>query len=134
MRMIKETDNKNGAYTFSKYAQQIRIATITDTLANIIGVNGARLHGYKSATLERVFNLLPLLKGNTLVNGAIVTNVTTRRNGKNTVKTVYFTYTTRKSEKIYFAMVFGAITESLKGFERCGIFSRYNATLFARMR
>lgn len=134
MRMTKTTDNRNGANNFSKYAQQIRIATITDTLADIIGVNGARLHGYKSATLERVFNLLPLLKGNTLVNGAIVTNVTTRRNGKNTVKTVYFTYTTRKQEKIYFAMVFGAIVENLKGFERCGVFSRYNATLFARVK
>lgn len=134
MKMTKTTDNKNGANTFSKYAQQMRIATITDTLADIIGVNSARLHGYKVETLEKVFDLLPLLKGNTLNNGAHVTNVTTRRNGKNTVRIVYFTYATRKNEKIYFAMVFGAIVNALKGFERCGQFDRYNATLFARMR
>jgi hypothetical protein len=133
MRMTKTTDNYNGAFRFSKYAQQIRVETITATLETLLGVKTNSLHGYKSITLDRVFALLPLLKGNALVNGAMVTNVTTRRNGRHTVRTVYFTYTTRKGERIYFAMVFGAIVESLKGFERCGIFSRYNATLFARI-
>lgn len=134
MRKTKTTDNVNGAFNFSKYAQQMRIANITDTLANIIGVNGARLHGYKAETLERVFDLLPLLKGNDLNNGAHVTNVTTRRNGKDTVRIVYFTYTTRKRERIYFAFVFGGIVNTMKGFERCGQFDRYNATLFARVK
>ena len=134
MKMTKTTDNAKGAYTFSKYAQQVRVETITETLENITGAKASTLHGYKSATLEKVFKLLPLLKNVTLVNGGYVTNVTTRRNGKNTVRIVYLTYTTRKNERIYFAFVFGGIVDAMKGFERCGQFDRYNATLFARMK
>ena len=134
MRMTQRTDNAKGANNFSLYAQQQKVITVTETLENVNGIKARTLHGYNANTLARVFEMLPTLKGKTLVNGGYVTNVTTRRNGKKTVKIIYYTFKTNNNEKMYFAFVFGGIVNTLKGFERCGQFDRYNATLFARVK